>query len=114
MDERNELELALLAESCKLAELRALRERVRQRRLEDDDWAVVSALAAEAIEQAEPGQEWVTLEVSEEEKSLAEQTAERSASRTRRPSRNDEEYASDGSGHPRNADRATESAASLR
>jgi len=61
MAERTDLELALLAERRNLAELRALRERVAQRRLEDHDWAVVRALASEAIAEAEPGQEWVTI-----------------------------------------------------
>lgn len=92
MDERNDLELALLAESRKLAELPALHERVEQGHLEADDLAVLRALLSEVIEQAEPGQEWVTLELSEEEKALVQQTAERSASRARRPrSRSDEE-----------------------
>lgn len=74
MAERIDLELALRAEGRRLAELRALRERVAQRRLEDADWAVVCALASEAIEEAEPGQEWVTIGVSEEEEAVVQQT----------------------------------------
>ncbi len=84
MDEGKDLELALLAETRRLAELRALHERIEQGRLEVDDWGVLRALLSEVIEQAEPGQEWVTIEVSEEERALVQQTAERSASRTRR------------------------------
>lgn len=79
MTERNDLELALLAEGRRLAELRALRERVAQRRLEDNDWAVVSALAAAAIEEAEPGQEWVTIGFSEEDEALDEEALVRRA-----------------------------------
>jgi len=74
MKERNAVEQALLAERRRLAELRALRERVRQRRLQDADWAVVSALASKAIERAKPGQQWVSLELSEEEEALDRQT----------------------------------------
>jgi hypothetical protein len=51
-----------------LAELRALLGRIDEHRLEADDWAVVDALVAELIEQAEPGKEWVVVELSEEEK----------------------------------------------
>jgi hypothetical protein len=60
--------------AAELAELRALRKRVEHRRLEDADWAVVSALASKAIEQAEPGQQWVSLELSEEEEALDQRT----------------------------------------
>jgi hypothetical protein len=74
MTERLDLTLALVAERRKLAELRALLERVEQNRLEDDDGAVLVALISEVIEQAEPGQEWVTIEVSEEEAALVRQT----------------------------------------
>jgi hypothetical protein len=51
----------------RLAELRALLERVEQKHLEADDWEMVDALLAEVIEQAKPGQEWLTIGVSEEE-----------------------------------------------
>ena len=74
MNERLDLTLALLAEQRKLAELRALLERVEQNRLEDGDGAVLVALVSEVIEQAEPGQEWVTIEVSEQEAALVRQT----------------------------------------
>jgi hypothetical protein len=50
-----------------LTEYRALRERVRRHALEDGDWEVVRALILEAIEEAEPGQEWVILGVPEED-----------------------------------------------
>lgn len=74
MTERLDLTLALLAERRKLAELRALLERVEHNRLEDDDRAVLVALVSEVIEQAEPGQEWVTIEISAEEAALARRT----------------------------------------
>jgi flagellar biosynthesis/type III secretory pathway protein FliH len=74
MTERLDLTLALLAERRKLAELRALLERVEQNRLEDDDRAMLVAVVSEVIEQAEPGQEWVTIEVSAEEAALVRQT----------------------------------------
>ena len=61
MTERLDLTRALLAERRKLAELRAVLERVEQNRLEDDDRAGLVALVSEVIEQAEPGQEWVTI-----------------------------------------------------
>ena len=41
--------------------------RVEQRRLEPGDWAVVRAMYSELIEQAEPGQQWVTIELSGED-----------------------------------------------
>lgn len=53
-----------------LAELRRLhdvRERVAQRRLEDEDWAEVAALYSKAIEQSERGEDWEPAEVSDEE-----------------------------------------------
>jgi hypothetical protein len=53
--------------AAQLVELRATLERVKQRRLEAGDWAVVRALLSELIEQAEPGQQWVTIELSDEE-----------------------------------------------
>lgn len=53
--------------AARLAELRAALVRVEQRRLEDGDWAVVRALFSELIEQAEPGQQWVTIELSNED-----------------------------------------------
>ena len=53
--------------AARLAELRAALVRVDQRRLEDGDWAVVRAMYSEAIEQAEPGQQWVTIELSDED-----------------------------------------------
>ena len=40
---------------------------MEQRRLEDGDWAVVRALYSEQIEQAEPGQQSVTIELSDED-----------------------------------------------
>jgi hypothetical protein len=62
--ERNDLKRAVLAERRKLPALRALRERIAQNRVERDDLALLRALVSEAIAQAEPGQEWVTIEVS--------------------------------------------------
>jgi hypothetical protein len=53
--------------AARLAELRAALVRVEQRRLEDGDWAVVRAMYSELIEQAEPGQQWVTIEFSDED-----------------------------------------------
>jgi hypothetical protein len=52
--------------AARLAELRAGYERVKQRRLEPNDWAVVRAMLSELIEQAEAGQ-CVSLELSDEE-----------------------------------------------
>lgn len=55
----------LLAE---LRRLRAVYERVQQRRLEDGDWAEIRALLSKAVDEAaESGQEWVTIEVPAEE-----------------------------------------------
>ena len=59
-----------------LAELRALRQRVERKRLGDGDCAVLGALISEVIEQAEPGQEWVTIEVPEEGEASVGQTSE--------------------------------------
>lgn len=53
--------------AARLAELRAGLRRVEQRRLEDGDWAVVRALLSELIEQAEPGQQSATIELSDED-----------------------------------------------
>lgn len=53
--------------AAQLAELRAVLGRGEQRRLEADDWAVVNALLSELLGQAEPGQQWLTIEVSDEE-----------------------------------------------
>ena len=64
---------SLLAE---LRRLRAVCERVEQRRLEDEDWAEVAALCAKAIEQAERGQEWWTVEDSDEEETPSRSTNE--------------------------------------
>lgn len=50
-----------------LAELRALLGRIDEHRLEADDWAVVDALVAGLLDQAEPGQEWLSIELSDEE-----------------------------------------------
>jgi hypothetical protein len=61
MSEPTDLELAIEAGRRELAALRALRERARQHRLEDGDWAVIRALITATIEEAEPGQEWVTI-----------------------------------------------------
>ena len=60
----------------KLADYRALRERIRKDQLQADDWSVLSAMLSELIEQAEAaGQEWVTIGLSEdEEDSLDRQT----------------------------------------
>ena len=58
-----------------LTERRALMERVAQRRLEGDDWAVVNAVISEAINEVERGQqEWLTLELPEEEEASEEKT----------------------------------------
>ena len=68
-EERDEVERLRAA----LTEHRALMERVAQHRLEGDDWAVVSALISEAIDQVERGQqEWLTLELPEEEEASEE------------------------------------------
>ena len=77
MDERTDLELALLAERRKLAELRALRERVKHNRLEDDDWTVLRALISQAIEEAEPGQQWVTIGPADETDGVENSAPER-------------------------------------
>jgi len=77
MDERTDLELALLAERRKLAELRALRERVKHNRLEDDDWTVLRALISQAIEEAEPGQQWVTIGRADGTDGVEDSTPER-------------------------------------
>jgi len=53
--------------AARVAELRAALVRVEQRRLEPGDWAVVRAMYSELIEQAEPGQQWVTIELSDED-----------------------------------------------
>ena len=53
--------------AARVAELRAALVRVEQRRLEAGDWAVVRAMYSELIEQAEPGQQWVTVELSDED-----------------------------------------------
>ena len=53
--------------AARVAELRAALVRVEQRRLEPGDWAVVKAMYSELIEQAEPGQQWVTIELSDED-----------------------------------------------
>jgi len=78
MTERIDLEEVLLAERRKLAELRALREHVRHNCLEEGDWAVLGAFLSEVIEQAPPGQEWVSLELPEEEVDVEDSTIERS------------------------------------
>jgi hypothetical protein len=62
-----------------LAELRAGLERVKQRRLEADDWAMVSAMFSELIEQAEAGQ-CVSLELSDEDEEASSGTNEAVAS----------------------------------
>ena len=57
-----------------LAERRALLERVAQHRLEGDDGAFVDALISELIDQAELGQEWLTIELPEEEEASGRKT----------------------------------------
>jgi hypothetical protein len=48
--------------------LRAVCERIDQRRLEEGDWSEIGALLSKALEEAaESGQEWVTIEVPAEE-----------------------------------------------
>ena len=64
---------SLLAE---LRRLRAVHERVEQRRLEAEDWAEVEALYSKAIEQAERGQDWRTVDVWDDEETPARSTNE--------------------------------------
>lgn len=40
---------------------------MEQRRLQADDWAEVAALLSEVIDQAEPGQPWVSIELADHE-----------------------------------------------
>lgn len=57
-----------------LAELRALLGRIDEHRLEADDWAVVDSLVAGLLDQAEPGQEWLSIELSDEEDGSGRET----------------------------------------
>lgn len=65
-----------IAAKAKLAELRALLRRIEEHRLEAEDRATVGALISEVIEQAEPGQEWLTIELSDDEDDSGEKTDE--------------------------------------
>ena len=51
----------------RIAELRAGLGRVEQRRLEAGDWAEICAMFAEAIAEAESGQQGVSVELAEQE-----------------------------------------------
>jgi hypothetical protein len=84
MADPTDLELAIEAGSRRLAELRALRERVAQRRLEAADGAVLAALISAVIEQAEPGQEWVTIELPDEEETWVRETGGATSEHPRR------------------------------
>lgn len=65
-----------IAAEAKLAELRALLRRIEEHRLEADDRAILDALICEVIERAEPGQEWLTIELSDGEDDSREKTDE--------------------------------------
>jgi hypothetical protein len=72
---------------AELRALRALRMRVKERRLDADDWAVVSAVLAKQIDEAEPGQEVLVFELAEEDGQSGEK-AERSPGPQSSASRN--------------------------
>jgi hypothetical protein len=57
-----------------LAESRALLARIERKQLEAGDWAVVDALLSEVIAQADPGQQWLTIEFSDEEDTPGSET----------------------------------------
>jgi hypothetical protein len=65
-----------IAAKAKLAELRAMLRRIEENRLDADDRATLVALIGEVIEQAEPGQEWLTIELSDDEDDSGEKTDE--------------------------------------
>jgi hypothetical protein len=52
---------------ARLAKLREVGERIDQRRLEADDWPIVAAVFSELIDQVEPGQEEVVIELWDDE-----------------------------------------------
>ena len=63
-----ELTDLLLAEGRSLTKYRELLERIQQKRLQPDDLSMLSELLAKEIDQAEAaGQEYVTIELPEEE-----------------------------------------------